>query len=126
NSIRNLHDTINLNTVKTDLLPSVNLVYSLTPKMNIRLSYAQTLNRPEFRELAPFLFLDYATNFTYEGQPTLNRAKIKNYDFRYEVFPGKAQLFSVSAFYKEFINPIELIQLPNTTSQAIYANTTSA
>jgi outer membrane receptor protein involved in Fe transport len=56
----------------------------------------------------------------------LKRAKITNYDFRYEIFPGKAQLFSVSAFYKEFANPIEIVTLPNTSSQAKYINTTTA
>jgi len=125
NSIRNFNDTIRLDTVVTDFLPSVNIVYALTTKMNVRLSYSQTLNRPEFRELAPFLFFDNVTSYLFEGTETLKRAKIKNYDFRYEFFPGKAQLFSVSAFYKEFMNPIELITLPNTSAQAKYINSTS-
>lgn len=110
----------------TDWLPSVNLVYSLTSKMNIRLSYAETVNRPEFRELAPFLFFEYVSSFTYNGYRYLQRSRIKNYDFRYEFYPGKAQLFSVSAFYKDFANPIEIYQLANTSSQTMYANTTSA
>jgi TonB dependent receptor/CarboxypepD_reg-like domain/TonB-dependent Receptor Plug Domain len=119
-------DTININTVVTDFLPSANFIYAVTPKINIRLSYAATINRPEFRELAPFLFLEYVTAYTYEGTSTLKRALIKNYDFRFEFFPGKAQLFSVSAFYKDFKNPIELISLPNVSSQAKYINTSSA
>lgn len=126
NSVKNLNDTINLNTTITDFLPSVNFVYSLTSKMNIRLSYSQTINRPEFRELAPFLFYDFVTNYTYEGQESLSRARIDNYDFRYEFFPGKAQLFSVSAFYKKFKDPIEIVTIPNTTSQVIYVNDKSA
>lgn len=126
NTIKNLSDTIKLNTVVKDYLPSVNFVYAVTPKMNIRLSYSQTINRPEFRELAPFVFFDYVTNYSIEGQDVLKRAKITNYDFRYEFFPGKAQLFSASAFYKEFTDPIELITIPNTSSQAIYSNASSA
>jgi len=94
--------------------------------MNIRLSYSQTVNRPEFRELAPFLFFDYATQNTIGGSANLKRAKIKNYDFRYEFYPGKAQLFSVSAFQKDFIDPIEIIFIPGTTNQASYVNVTSA
>jgi TonB-dependent receptor len=125
NSFRD-RDTININTNIQDFLPSVNFVYALTKKMNIRLSYTQTINRPEFRELAPFIFYEFVSNYTFEGQETLKRAKIKNYDFRYEFFPGRAQLFSVSAFYKEFTNPIEIITIPNTTSQTIYNNAESA
>jgi len=126
NSVRDLNDTIHLNTTVTDFLPSVNFVYGVTPKMNLRLSYSQTINRPEFRELAPFLFFDYVTAVLYQGNPDLKRAKINNYDFRYEFFPGKAQVFSFSAFYKDFTNPIEIIQIPNTTAQTKYVNTESA
>lgn len=110
----------------TDWLPSINFVYAVTSKMNIRLSYSETVNRPEYRELAPFLFYEYVTGFSYNGYKYLNRSIIKNYDFRYEFFPGKAQVFSVSAFYKDFANPIEIIQIPETSSQTIFINTTSA
>ncbi|HNC39705.1 MAG TPA: TonB-dependent receptor plug domain-containing protein, partial [Chitinophagaceae bacterium] len=37
---------ININYTKVDYCPSANLVYSLTEKTNIRLSYSKTLNRP--------------------------------------------------------------------------------
>lgn len=111
----------------TDFLPSVNLVYALTKKMNIRLSYAETVNRPEFRELAPVVFYDYLQQYSVGGDPKIQRAKIRNYDFRYEFFPGKGQLFSVSIFYKEFRNPIEFLFVPGLLgSQGAYANTTSA
>ena len=110
----------------TDYLPSINFVYSPTSKMNVRLSFSKTLNRPEFRELAPYIFFENVTGFNYTGNPTLVRAEVKNYDFRYEFYPGKAQIFSVSAFHKEFKNPIEIIQQPNTSSYVVYANITSA
>ncbi len=126
NSVKNLNELVQINTVVTDLLPSVNFVYALTSTMNLRISYAKTVNRPEFRELAPFIFYDFVSNYTYEGQEILQRAKIKNFDFRYEFFPGKAQLFSISAFYKEFKNPIEIVTVPNTSSQTIYINAESA
>jgi TonB dependent receptor/Carboxypeptidase regulatory-like domain/TonB-dependent Receptor Plug Domain len=111
----------------TDFLPSVNFVYALTQKMNIRLSYTETVNRPEFRELAPVVFYDYLQQYSVSGDSKIKRARIKNYDFRYEFFPGKAQLFSVSAFYKEFKNPIEFLFIPQFLgSQGFYTNTTSA
>lgn len=117
---------VRLDSTVTDVLPSVNFVYSLTSKMNIRLSYSKTVNRPEFRELAPFLFFDYTTQNTIGGLQDLKRAKVKNYDFRYEFYPGNAQLFSFSAFYKDFADPIEVVFIPGTTNQASYINTTSA
>lgn len=116
---------ITKDTTVVDVLPSANLVFSLTEKQNIRLSYSQTLNRPEFREIAPFGFYDFNTLFFTTGNDTLKRAKITNYDLRYEIFPGKGQLFSVSGFYKDFINPIEQIARTN-ANEISYANVPKA
>jgi TonB-dependent receptor len=119
-------DTIKLNNTKSDFLPSANLVYALNPKTNFRLSYSETVNRPEFRELAPFSFYEYVTGLAVFGDPTLQRSKINNYDFRYEVYPGKAQVFSVSLFYKNFTNPIEFVTIPRGADDATYLNNASA
>jgi len=54
----------------------------------------------------------------------LKIANINNYDLRYEIFPGKSQLFSFSVFYKKFTNPIELQALANNQNQ--YNNAKSA
>ncbi|GEC79221.1 TonB-dependent receptor [Flavobacterium aquatile] len=100
------------NNKQNDFLPSVNLVYALNSKQNIRVSYSKTLNRPEFRELAPFGFYDFTTQFFTEGD-TLKIATIKNFDLRYEIYPGKGQILSVSYFNKQITNPIEIIQKVN-------------
>lgn len=101
-------DIVNVIQQQNDFLPSANLIYAVTKTQNIRLSYSKTLNRPEFRELAPFIFYDFETRRTREGSPDLKIATINNYDFRYEIYPGKGQLFSISAFYKKFLDPIEI------------------
>ncbi|HAD14926.1 MAG TPA: hypothetical protein DCF33_21065, partial [Saprospirales bacterium] len=90
-----------------DLLPSANLTYSLNEQHQLRLSASKTLSRPEFRELSPFAFYDYEEEASVQGNPNLVRGTIANYDLRYEWYPGQNQLFSVSLFYKDFINPIE-------------------
>jgi TonB-dependent receptor len=117
NSKSDVGELITVNDKQLDILPSVNLIYSLTKKQNLRLSGSKTLNRPEFRELAPFLFFDNATRFSTAGTPTLKITDIYNADLRYEFFPGKGQILSVSAFYKEFKNPIELQALANNSNQ---------
>lgn len=126
NSTRDDRTPINVNTVKYDFLPSINLVYSLSDKQNLRLGYSETINRPEFRELAPFVFYDFSNRYTYSGNDTLVRCKIKNYDLRYEYFPGKNQLLSGSLFYKQFDKPIEQRSNPNAAREVTYINATSA
>ncbi len=113
---------VNIDFTKVDILPSANLVFALTPKTNLRASYSETVNRPEFRELASFGFYEFVSGLFIYGDQNLTRAKINNYDFRYEFYPGKSQLLSVSAFYKKFTNPIEFILSPFYPSEASYTN----
>lgn len=103
------YDELNIDNKQTDMLPSFNFIYGINKNQNLRISYSKTLNRPEFRELAPFAFYDFQSQFTTSGSPDLKIASIKNFDLRYEIYPGKGQLFSISYFSKNFTNPIELI-----------------
>ncbi len=127
-STRNLIDEEIVNdTTNVDFLPSINGVYSLTDKINIRAAYYRTLVRPEFRELAPFNFYDFITDFSLSGEPKLVRSLVDNYDLRFELYPGAGQVLSVSGFYKDIKNPIE--QVSNTASairSMLYANAKSA
>ncbi len=114
----------NIDTTVVDLLPSLNVIYSLNPKTNLRLSYYKTLSRPEFRELAPFAFYNFAMDNILSGNTQLKRALIDNVDLRYETFFKEGQLFSVSGFYKYFKNPIELVNRTGTSgaSELYYTN----
>lgn len=117
---------ININYTKVDYCPSANLVYALTDKTNIRMSYSKTLNRPEYRELANFGFPEYLSGFFVSGDSTLKRASINNFDVRYEIFPGRGQLLSVSAFHKTITNPIEFSTSSFYASEARYVQSKSA
>lgn len=88
-------------------LPSANFSYNFTDKMLVRAAYGQTLNRPEFRELAPFSFYDFNYNFLYYGNPSLKTAKIQNVDLRWELYPSKTEMVTFGGFYKHMDNPIE-------------------
>ena len=46
------------------------------------------------------------------GNPDLQRTLIDNLDLRWELYPSTSELVSVSAFYKNFTNPIELVINP--------------
>lgn len=91
----------------TDVLPSVNLIYALNEKSNLRASASQTVCRPNFRELAPFSFYDFNLSAAIVGDPNLVRTKITNLDLRYELFLSNNQSVSLTTFYKKFQNPIE-------------------
>ncbi|HEY0679010.1 MAG TPA: carboxypeptidase-like regulatory domain-containing protein [Chitinophagaceae bacterium] len=90
-----------------DVLPSLNLTWSVTEKNNVRVGLYQTVARPEFREIAPFAFFDYEQNYGISGRPDLKRTKIYNADIRYEIYPGAGEAITLGAFFKRFSHPIE-------------------
>ena len=91
---------------QTDFLYSLNLIYALSEKSNIRIAGSQTLARPNLRELAPFVQFDTKNGFFNVGNPGLKRTLIQNYDVRYEMYPNQGELVAISAFYKNFNDPI--------------------
>lgn len=95
------------NNEAVDVLPSFNLNYMQSEKVNIRLTASQTVSRPEFREISPFTFYDYERDGVVAGNPKLTRTKITNADLRYEVYPRAGEVFTVGLFYKFFDKPIE-------------------
>ena len=98
------------------LLPSLNMTYNFSEKSLVRAAYGRTLNRPEFRELAPFAFYDFDYNIVYKGNPEVRTANIDNFDLRYEWYPTPNELVSIAGFYKNFTDPIEIIVVPGAGS----------
>jgi len=96
----------------TRVLPSANVSYNFSKKMLVRVAYGETLNRPEFRELAPFSYFDFNYNFLYFGNPSLRTAKIQNVDVRWEYYPSSGEVITFGGFYKNFKDPIEAIVDP--------------
>jgi TonB-dependent receptor len=100
----------------TNVLPSASLTYNFNPTMLFRAAYGMTVNRPEFRELAPFGFYDFNFNFTNKGNPNLKNASIHNADLRWEFYPTPSEQITFGVFYKKFINPIEVFFVPGAGS----------
>lgn len=98
---------IEVNNPLLSVLPFVNTGYNLTEKSVLRVAYSRTVNRPEFRELAPFLFYDYKLEAGRFGNPDLVTASIDNIDLRYEWYMRPGETFNIGGFYKYFTNPIE-------------------
>lgn len=92
-----------------EVLPSVELKYSPTYMMNIKLSYSQTINKPELREISPFAYFDFYTQTSVRGDSALKRALIFNYDLRFELFGLSDDMISVGIFHKHINSPIEKV-----------------
>lgn len=107
------------------IFPSVNFIYAISERQNLRLSYGKTIARPSFKEMSYAEIADPLTGRTFIGglfkdedkgagivywDGKLQSTNIHNVDLRWEIFPTHSQVISVSAFYKQFIRPIEIVQ----------------
>ncbi len=108
-----------------DFFPTVNLIYNLKENQNLRFSATRTTARPSFKELSYAEILDPITGRTFIGglypettnggtevlwDGNLTSSRINNFDLRWEMFQQRGEMFSVSAFYKTFDRPIEMVQ----------------
>ena len=76
---------------------------------NFRTSFATTVARPSFRENSVAQIYDPIQGRRFNGNIDLKQTTIHNADLRFERFFGRTEIISASAFYKRFINPIELV-----------------
>ncbi|WP_242926577.1 TonB-dependent receptor [Pontibacter vulgaris] len=119
NSSRYGSGKIEVNNPITNVLPSLNATYNFSDRTLLRGGYSLSVNRPEFRELAPFAYYDFQLNAEIQGNSDLTTATIHNTDLRYEFYPNPTEVVSIGAFYKYFKNPIEVYSLP-TAGNPIY------
>jgi hypothetical protein len=99
-----------------DPMPGVSLIYSPRDDMNVRVAYGQSVSRPEFRELTPTQFPTAPGERVFQGNPNLTTAHIKSYDLRWEWFFSPLEVASASFFYKDLKDPIEIVQIPETSN----------
>ncbi len=125
NSFNSDGKLVNYNRDITSVLPSANLTYNFSEKSLLRFAYGKTLNRPEFREIAPFSFYDFVNNRVVQGNENIKNAQVDNLDFRYEFYPTPSEIISVAAFYKKFDSPIESV-FGGSNNDLTFANAESA
>lgn len=97
---------------ETNFLPSANLIFKLKEnkynQMNFRFNFSQTLARPSIRELNDAAVYDNEFRTLIYGNSDLKSVHVKNYDTRFESYFKNGDNISMSVFYKDFLNHIEM------------------
>ena len=91
------------------VFPSFNVKYALNEKHSIRFANSYTTTLPEFKEIAPFEYVSPVGQVT-RGNPDIEASLNRNFDLKWEFFPSKDQLLSLTGFYKLIEDPINKIQ----------------
>lgn len=119
-SIQNLIDELQepdqvLAQYEDDYYPSIAGTYMNTgflgaETFQVRLSYGNTVIRPDLRERSPVQYYDQELDKRVDGNPLLKNAELDHFDLRTEAFFSNGNSATVSLFYKDIANPIETIQ----------------
>ena len=116
NSARYSGKKVKVDNTVIAILPSANVSLAISEKQKVRAAYSNTVNRPEFRELAPFSYYDFTFNNILAGNDSLKTAFIHNVEARWELYPSLNEIISFGVFYKRFNNPIEMYFVPGAGS----------
>jgi outer membrane receptor protein involved in Fe transport len=81
-------------------------------EFQLRLNYSETLVRPDMREITETPYLDPITNNYVRGNSRVVPSDVVNYDLRGEWFFDSGDNFTLSLFYKEIKNPIDIFEEP--------------
>lgn len=111
---------------RADIAPSLNLIYSVSDAIKVRAAASRTLDRPEFRELAPFQFTEAASLRQLFGNPDLAPAEIMSTDLRVDWFPAPGEVFSLGGFYKKLDEPIEQVFIAAASTAYSFQNADEA
>ncbi|WP_232491814.1 TonB-dependent receptor [Novosphingobium kaempferiae] len=86
----------------TKVLPGV--VFALEPAdgVLVRASYAKSLRRPDFGQLAPTVVFPIINNYVSAGNPNLKPQTVDQFDIDAEWYFDRNSLLSVGLFYKKF------------------------
>ncbi len=105
-------DRAQLQFMEDDFYPSIAVTYFMEEDMQLRVSFGQTVVRPDLREVSSATYIDPLTEFPIGGTPGIRTTKIANYDIRWEWYREAGNNLSVGLFYKDMDDPIESVQSP--------------
>jgi TonB-dependent receptor len=98
-----------------DIYPSISVTYMSdwwAEVFQLRFGYSETSIRPDLREINDATYRDPLTNDLVDGNPGIIPSSVDNFDVRAEWFFGNNDNLTVSVFYKDIANPIELFEAP--------------
>lgn len=76
----------------------------------LRISYGESIVRPDLRELADVVYLDPELDLRVQGNTQLRSSPIENFEVRSEFYYDNGANFTVSVFHKDIQQPIDQVR----------------
>lgn len=105
---------------EADDLLSGSMTLRFLDNAQLRLGYAETLSRPDLREISPAPFTDPVLDLRSVGNPDLKTTSIENLDGRIEYYFNEVDSISFAYFYKELTDPIEKVVSAGASGTTIF------
>jgi len=106
---------------KFEFLPNASFKYEVNDKSNLKLAVSKSYTLPQYKERAPFQF-EEVTEIKF-GNPDLDVSTNYNADIRWEYFPTREEVISLTGFGKIIQNPINEVIVASATNDISYINT---
>ena len=106
---------------KFEFLPNAMFKYVVNEKTNLKFAASKSYTLPQYKERAPFQF-EEVTQIKF-GNPDLNLSTNYNADLRWEYFPKREEVISITGFGKIIQNPINEVIVASATNDISYVNT---
>jgi TonB-dependent receptor len=90
----------------TNVFPTVQLRYEITPTMLVRATYSTGIARPGFNQVAGAVTVDTSNGIITTGNPNLNPTLGSNFDLDFEYYLPHGGILELGLFDKEFTDYI--------------------
>lgn len=85
----------------TDVLPSANFTFELTPDVQMRFSAARVIARPDYTDIAPRVTLNAGALSGAGGDPNIDPFRANQFDLSLEWYPTQEALLAGTLYYKD-------------------------
>lgn len=102
------------------LLPSLNLKYSVTENQALRFGFSRTYTLPQSKEISPLLY--EGQQWDSQGNPDLIPSTNYNADLKWDFYPSRDELISVTVFGKIINDPLSKVEVNSAGGFLSYAN----
>ncbi len=99
----------NVNTVRFDMLPSINIRYAILKTLRVHAAWFMTLKKPLIQQLTKYREYDAGASMISMGNPLLHFSSINNFDAGLQWLAGHSLEVNVSGFYKHIVQPLEKV-----------------
>ena len=90
----------------TDILPSINIAFDVTPQVILRLAAARVMARPDYTDIVPRVNLNPGSLTAAGGDPNIDPYRANQFDASLEWYPDRETIVAGALYYKDILSYI--------------------